>query len=213
MATKLITLIVLLIAAMATTFSTCKKGGLGCANAVYSFQIGGQAYPDADSIPFEDTIWIEINMSANLTDVSSNEVIDYSGAVNLSNALSFVKLIGGGSISNPGAIYAANEFEIDVIEGKRVNNAFDEGIREYLFVERENQYKLKLAVIPKQIGIYSIGLSNSVNVYRRADKCTKANFEIEFKDTNQHLYLLQSNRPGYTISDYERRHLYCFKVY
>ncbi len=212
MATKIFTVVILLITAMATIFSTCKKGGLGCANAVYGFQIGAQAYPDKDSIHLGDTIWIEINTSTNLTDMPSNNIIDYSGAENLGNALSFVKFIGG-SVSDPGAAYAANEFKFDIIKGNQINNSFVEGIREYLFIEKSNQYEFKLAVIPQQTGIYSIGLSNSVNVARRSDKCTKASFEIDFENTNQHLYLLQNNRPGYVISDYEKTHLYCFKVY
>lgn len=212
MATKITTIALLMIISMATIFSTCKKGGLGCADTVYNFQLEAHIKPDLDSIHKKDTIWLEINSPTILTDVSSGKTVNFSNASNLGTAISFVKFIGG-SVSNPGAEYAANDFNTYVSEGRQVNNPFVEGIREYLFLEENNSYKFKLAIIPEKDGIYSIGLSNAGNVYRKTDKCVKAGFEIDFEGTDQHLYFLQNNRPGYTISDYEQRHLYCFKVY
>ena len=212
MATKIFTVAILLITAMATTFSTCKKGGLGCANTVYNFKIGVTAYPDKDSIHIGDTLWFELNAPTSLQDNNSGKLIDYSGASNLGTAISVVKFIGG-SISDPGAVYSANSFNYFLAIGNPVNNSFVEGIREYLFLENNNQYKFKLAIIPQQLGIYSLGISNAANVYRHSDPCTKAGFEIDFENTNQHLYFLQENRPGYTISGSELTSLYCFKVY
>lgn len=212
MATKLLTVVILLSIAITTTFSTCKKGGLGCANTVYNFQIGVKAYPDKDSIQIGDTIWIEINSPTSLTDLISNKLVNYSGAKNLGSAISFVRFIGG-SVSNPGAVYSADDFTYYLETGKQVNNSFVEGIREYLFLENNNFFEFKLAIIPQQKGIYSIGISDAANVYRQSDKCTKAHFEIVFFNTSQHLYFLQNNRPGYVIEGSELTHLYCFKVY
>jgi hypothetical protein len=206
-------LAILVFISMTATFSTCKKGGLGCVNNVYNFRTEAQAYPDKDSIKLGDTLWIKVNSLTTLIDLNSNQTVDFSGASNLGNAISIVKFTGNGSISDPAADYAANDFKYVAVIGVQVNNPFIEGIREYLFAEDFNQYKFKLAIIPQKIGVYSIGISNSVNVGRQSDKCTKAGFEFYFANTDQHLYLLQKNRPGYVISEYERAHLYCFKVY
>lgn len=190
--------------------SSCNK--LGCANTVYSFRIAAQAYPDQDSIPIGDTVWLDISSPTSLTDLSSNKTVDYSGAENLANALSF-DVFTGGSVSNPGTAYAASNFRYFLKMGTPVNNSFVERIREYLFSESNGMFRFQLAIIPIVKGTYFLGISDGVNVYRQSDKCTKANFEISFQNTNQHLYLYQNNRPGYVINDYEKKHGYCFKVF
>lgn len=212
MAIKYFTLAVLLITAMVTTFSTCKKGGLGCANTVYNFKIGAQVYPGKDSIHVGDTVWIEINSPVSFTDINTGKLINYSGVSNLSTALSF-DIFRGGSFSDPGTAYAANNFKYFLVTGVFVDNPFTDWIREYLFSENSNKYNFKLAVIPRVTGTYAISIGDAANVYRQSDKCTKASFEIDFQNTNQHLYLYQNNRPGYDISGYEQKHMYCFKVY
>ena len=193
-----------------SAFNSCNK--LNCTNTVYSFKIGTKAYPDRDSVHIGDTIWIEINSPTSLTDIASNKTTDYRGASNLGTAISF-DIFTGGSISDPGTAYAAADFNYYLSIGNPINNSFVDRIREYSFLESNNMFRFKLAVIPKMKGIYGIGISNAVNVYRQSDKCSKANFEIDFENTNQHLYLYQNNRPGYVINDYEQKHVYCFKVY
>jgi hypothetical protein len=212
MATKILTIGILLFIAMTSTFSTCKKGGLGCANTIYNFQISAKAFPDKDSIRINDTLWIEINTPVSLTELASGNIVNYGGASNLGMALSF-DLFTGGSIDDPGSSFAANNFDYYLETGNHVNNPFTERIREYLFIEENNKYHFKLGIIPKQLGTYTVAISNATNVYRKNDKCTKAAFEIDFANTNQHLYFYQNNRPGYEISDYEKKHMYCFKVY
>jgi len=44
-------------------------------------------------------------------------------------------------------------------------------------------------------------VSNASNVYKNNDKCTKANFEINFKNTNQHLLLNQISFPDYHLTE------------
>ncbi|MEO9020948.1 MAG: hypothetical protein ABI237_13145 [Ginsengibacter sp.] len=212
MATKIYTITLLLFVAMATTFSTCKKGGLGCANTVYNFKVIASTYPDNDSISIGDTIWISADFPKTLLDLNSNSNVGFIGAANLGTALSF-DIFTGGSISNPGTKYAANNFNYLLFMGDSVSNPLAERIREYLFKEMDNSYDFKLAIIPKVVGTYAIAISDAANVYTRSDKCTKAAFEIDFANTHQHLYLYQNNRPGYQISGYEEMHMYCFKVY
>lgn len=81
-------------------------------------------------------------------------------------------------------------------------------IRAFLFEERDNRYLFKLGVIPQQKGIYGIGFSDAVNVYRKSDNCTKAGFAINFENTNQHHYL----NPNYNSSPSEVSGYYV-KVY
>ena len=84
---------------------------------------------------------------------------------------------------------------------------------QFKFDKINDSFFLKIAVIPKSTGIYALGISDDAGVHRKGDNCTKASFAFQFANTNQHLYYYENNRPGYTISDYERQHMYCFKVY
>jgi hypothetical protein len=84
--------------------------------------------------------------------------------------------------------------------------------RDYLFIEANSEYKFKLGIIPKRVGVFTFSPSNSGTVRRANDNCSKAVFNITFANTNQHLYVYEQNRPGYTPSEYERTHMYCFKV-
>lgn len=52
-------------------------------------------------------------------------------------------------------------------------------------------------------------VSNASNVFRKKN-CTKANFEINFKNTNQHLNLNKISFPDVDLS--EGRSVYLFRV-
>ena len=205
MATKYFTVAILLIIAMASTFSTCKKGG--CENTVYNFQIGIKAYPDIDSIRTSDTLWFEINSSSTFTDLVSNNDVNYSSAANLGSAIGFGEFVGKDSIRE-----AANSFDYILVKGANVTNPFISKIREYLFVEQNNNYVFKLGITPKEKGMFGIGLSNAANVFRTNDKCTKASFAIFFQNTKQHYYL----NPNINSSNFDTTKpsaSYYFKVY
>lgn len=146
-------------------------------------------------------------------DEISGKQINYSEALNLGTAIEFLELKPG-TISTPDSFPAANNFTFYTIDGNFIpDNPNKEKVKEFTLIEREGYYNYKVAFIPQKKGIYAIVPSNSMNVYRKNDKCTKASFNITFKDTEQHLYLYEKSRPGYTPSEYEKTHMYCFKVY
>jgi len=169
-----------------TIFSTCtcNKQIIGCDNTVYSFILDIKAHPDSEIISLGDTLWLEINSPVEFEDISSNTNINYSKAVNLGSAIGFGEFADKDSV-----IESANSFDFKLIYGKNQSNPYVSKIREYLFVEQGDRYLFKLGIVPKKKGIFGIGLSNAVNVYREDDKCTKADFVISFKSTRQHYYL------------------------
>lgn len=131
--------------------NSCGKNGLGCINTTYNFQIGVKAYPNRDSIRVGDTVWLEINAPISLTDISSNTVVNYSGATNLGSAIGFIKLIGKNN-----AIGAANMFNYYLVKGININNPNTENTREYKFTENDNRYTFKLGIISKEKGAFKI---------------------------------------------------------
>ncbi len=191
-----------------TTQASCNKN---CVETTYSFQIGVKATPNFDSININDTIWLEVNEPTNLKELSTSNTVDYSNAGNLGSAISFLEFVGG-SISNPGVVGSVNGFNYSLITGTEISHFLPAQTKEFNFDESQGRYKFKLGVIAKRKGIFSISISNAANVYRKNDKCTKASFSIPFKETNNHIYFLQQNRPGYTPSGLELTNMYCFKV-
>lgn len=213
MTTNISRVLILVVLSFITIFSTCKKGTLCGDNNTYTFTHNyASAYPNKDSVLVGDTIWIEINIPFRLRDINTNQIVDYSNAVSIGNSFGVGEFIGG-SISEPGTMGAVNNFNYITIKGHLINdNILNERIQ-FNFTKINDSFSLKVGVIPKIPGVYYVGISDDAGIYRKNDVCTKATFEFQFANTNQHLYFYQNNRHGYIISDYEREHLYCFKVY
>lgn len=185
--------VVLLAATIFFQQCSCNKTGLDCAQVIYSFDLPAKAYPDKDSISINDTFWLEINESAYFKDRRSGQVIDYSGAENLGTALAFGnynKDLGSWTNESP------DSFDLILKEdfGQLVNQTSIDV--EYSFLENDKRYLFLLGVVPKKRGLFSLLFSNSNNTYRKADKCTKASFDIFFANTNQHYALNPFYIPG-----------------
>ena len=187
-------LIVVCIALIVTIFNSCGKN---CANTTYSFELPVKAFPDRDTVKVGDTLWLEINESVEFTNTDGKR-INYSGAENLGSAIGFSLWDNVLKKWNN----AADSFSYSLISGVTVNNT--KLIREYTFSEQNGRYIFKLGVIPKAKGLNSLLFSNSNNTFRKNDKCTKANFTINFRNTNQHYYLspFYTGQPNLVGGDY-----------
>ena len=192
---------------MSTGFASCFKN---CSDISYSFDVHAKLHPDIDSIHIGDTLWIEATSPAIVTDKLSGKDVDYSGAANMGIAIQIASFHGG-STNNTGAFYVLDSFQYVLVNGRL--SAQDYNSINYLYDAIDNGYKFKLGVIGERSGVYGLSVSDAVNVYKKNDKCSKATYNMQITNTNQHLYLYQNSRPGYEISSYERTHLYCFKVY
>lgn len=199
---KIKIIVTLLLFCMLNSGFQCNKQ-IGCGGMVYNFEMGIKAYPDEKIIIVGDTLWLEINESSILRDMVTGKVIDYSNAANLGSAIAFQKL----SSTNEFVEKAARSFTFKLTYGTETNNADPESLREFLFEERNKRYVFKLGVIPKQAGTYRLFFSNAANVYKRENRCSKANFTLNFKDTDQHINLY----PG-LVDSTSGGGVYYFKV-
>jgi hypothetical protein len=206
MAIKLPAVVFLAFIYVSNVFGTCKKD---CSQNIYSFDAFFTAHLDEDSIQLRDTLFLELTTPTQLRDAITNQIINFTQAANFGTDISFDKLLGNNNVQ-----FCAGCFELKLINGAFLeDNLLSERNRDYRFEERNGQYLFKLAIIPKQKGTFCFAVGNASNVYRTGDKCNKANFSLTFVNTNQHLYQYEQSRPAYTPSEYERSHLYCFKVY
>lgn len=206
-------IIMLVIILFATTISsTCKK--LICADTnTYTFIHNyARAYPNKDSVRVGDTIWIEISTPTILKDITTNTMIDFSNATSVGNSIGIVLAVGG-SINDPGVVGALDKFNYFISKGQLLKGPILNQTMEFKCDKISDSFFLKVGYIPMDVGVYFLGISDDAGVYRKGDPCAKASFAFEFANTDQHFYFLQNNRPDYIISDYERQHMYCFKVY
>lgn len=175
-------LIVVSFALCAMFLNSCGKI-TGCADTSYRFMIGVKIHPNKETLLLGDTLWFEVDAPTTLKDVATGKLTDYSGALNLGSAVGF------GKITANNVVFSANSFDYKLLTGTNVNNPNTVQIREFLFTQINDRYVFKLGVVPKEKGVFGIDFSNSVNVYRKSDRCTKALFYINFENTPHHYHL------------------------
>jgi len=191
MGTNIIDKAKLLLFSTILIYATCKKNS-DCANTVYAFSSEIRAYPDVDSINIGDTVFLELNHPVFSRDINSGIEVNYKNAANFGTAIGFAEFIS----SNNTNTEVASKFNYKLIWGMEQVRQDSIKFREFRFVEINQFYKFKLAIVPKFKGVFKLFVSNAANVYRLDDKCTKAGFVINFTNTNQHLYLNQVSFPG-----------------
>lgn len=197
--------------ALSGVFATCSKERINCKLTVYSFEGHYKAYPDQESLHVNDTIWLELEVPTRLLNKETNQMVDYTGAENFGTAISYIELKGG-DILNSNSLPAANSFDNVLKKGVQLTPINPQYTRAFQFVEEAGSYRFKVGIVPKKKGLFAIAPGNAENVYTRSNQCDKAGFDLTFTDTEQHMYLLEQSRPGYTPSELERTHTFCFKV-
>jgi len=185
--------------------------GKTCVQVSYYFNMTEKFYPEYDSIKIGDSLWVISEHSVVFKDANTDNNINYSGSklgLNL-RALNFTD----SAIVASGNFGAFHSFNTVIINGTAVgNDNLPDENKGVNFEERNDSFLLRLAFIPKGKGIYGISLSDGAAV-RRNHGCELASFEVINSNQNNHLYYYQNLYPNQEISDYERTHVYWFKVY
>lgn len=183
--------------------------GKNCKDAKYSFSMEEFFSPKKDSISVGDTLWVTSSHSTTFQDLINNQHIDFSNSQIGTN----IRILSFSDTSKT-VTGSVNDFGIIIIYGNEVSNDnIPSENKGFIYEEINGSYMLKLGFIGSKKGIYSISLGNSIGIVQRKRGCEKASIEIENANVNKHLYYYQDFRPGYQISEYERTHMYCFKVY
>ncbi len=184
MATNKYILFTLFVTSLFLLKCDCKKLQLDCTKVQYEFVLPVKSYPNKDSISLSETIFLEINEPISFVDIKTNQTITFNGAENLGSAIGFQVY---DSISK-NWLDAVNQFSFYLMKGTELKvTSLDIQDR---FSEQNNMYGFKLGVIPKRSGLFRLVFSNSNNTYRSSDKRTKANFIINFKETNHNRHLV-----------------------
>lgn len=183
----------ILLGGAVTIASGCDPRSADCFSATYAFELDVKAYPDKASIQINDSITFSVDAPTDFINKADGSSINYRDAANLGSAVNFHALAEDTSWT----IKAVSYFDYILTAGKELRHGFDGGSgNEYLFVEENGRYRFELTIVPKRKGLFIVVFSNAANVYRKKDNCTKANFTINFKNTDQHYPLSPFYRPG-----------------
>jgi hypothetical protein len=169
-----------------------------CDGNNYTFRASFTASPPIDSIAINDTLWFTLNESVQFQDISTNNIINFSNAANLSFVFGVRKVISATEV-----LPAADSFTYILRKGVNVSSIQPDLIREFKPVEETNRYKLDVGFVARKKGVYRVLIENSTNNYTQNKPCDKAAFLVRFTNTDQHFYL------GYNISG---EGIYYFKV-
>ena len=184
-----------------------------CIEASYSFAVNMQISPDLDSVHVGDTIFLLSYFPTQLTDQTSQQVIDYKNSSIIGSNLNILKLLPNDTISKD----AVTDFDYVSVIGQIYNDKSipdPGGVQQIKFEELGNQYSLKVGIVPKAKGNYIFSIADGVGYgSKKNNSCEKASFNFSITNTNQHFYLINEWIPGNKLDNNGKRHVYYFKVY
>jgi hypothetical protein len=180
-------------------------------NPTYSFAVTAHFTPERDSIRVGDTLYLVSEFPSTMIPVGGDQPVDYSNSTGIGNNLGIRKLEPSRVIT--GAVF---DFDYISIDGEIYNSRdipSPERVQQLRYGEKSGMYRLKIGMIPKAKGIYSlaIGFSGLSNGRKSGDKCTKASFPTTVANEDPHLHYLSTHTD--TPSEELPPIHYLFKVY
>jgi hypothetical protein len=180
-------------------------------NPTYSFEVTAEFTPEKDSIRVGDTLYLVSEFPSIMIPVGGDQPVDYSNSTGIGNTLGINKLEPNRVISD--AVY---NFDYISIDGEIYNSRdipSPDRVQQLRYVEKSGMYRLKVGLIPKAKGIYSLGIgfSGLSNGRKSGDKCTKASFPTSVTNEDPHLHYL-STHTDTPLEELPPIH-YLFKVY
>jgi hypothetical protein len=187
------TLSYLLIIAACLTLTGCPTPMCLNPNPSYSFEVTAEFTPEKDSIRVGDTLYLVSEFPSTMIPAGSTQPVDYSRSTGISNILNVNKL-------EPNRVIADAVFDFDYINiDGEIYNSRDipspNRVQQLRYEEKSGMYRLKVGLIPKAKGIYSLatGFSGLSNGRKSGDKCTKASFPTTVTNEDPHLHYLSTH--------------------
>lgn len=176
----------------------------------YTFPVTAGFTPEQDSIRVGDTLFLVSEFPTALVPLGGQQPVDYSGSTGIGSTLNLLRLESGRT-STP----AVASFEYVNVWG-RIYNSTDipspERVQQLRFEENDGKYKLRVGLIPKEPGIYSLIVGNGLSNGRFfGDRCLRAAFQITVDNPNPHMHYLKTHTDT-PLEQIPRIH-YLFKVY
>ncbi len=209
MGTKLLQMMLLITATSFLFGSTCNKNGSKpCRNAPYSFNVTSEFSLQKEVHNVGDTIFLTSTFPKILTNLVSNQQVDYSNSIGVGGNFNMAKM----DTVNKVAIEARNNFELINLIGTTtpITNSPNLGVNIF-YVEQANTYNAKFGLILKSKGLFYIGLTDLSSQGLRGQDCTNAGFNMTVINSNKNLNLFQY-ALGYSPDAMLAKYIFCFRV-
>lgn len=183
-----------------------------CIEANYSFVVHAHITHDIDSINMGDTIYLISSFPTTLIDQNTHAKVEYSGATNIGTTLGVLQLSTKDSLGKD-AVFDFNYFSLNGRVYNDRNISSPDGVQQLIYEEVNGNYELKIGLIPKTKGTYVFVIGNGISTGRNNSRsCEKANFNITFENTKQHIYLLYNWNPNAQFYGDGQSRVYYFTV-
>lgn len=196
------------LSALIIFIQSCKRP---CVESSYQFKMTEIFTPQSDSMKVGDTLYLQSNHSIYFTDdfQPNAEPVNFGGSFLGAN----IRMLEFPD-SATDVVGAVPSFRILITNGSEIgNDNLPSENKGFYYQELNSQFVLKVSFVALKKGIYAISVIDTKAITDGKNSCIKAGFEIKNVNSDNHIYYYQSWRPNYIISEYERTHMYCFKVY
>ena len=180
---------------------------------VYNFFISVSISPSSDTINVGDTLYFISTFPSHLTDAKTGKIINYSNSQPIVSSIGFNDFTKFGTLTDS---CTTKDFLYFPIEGDVYN---DKTLPVYWnsnqirFEEKNENYNLKIGIIPSRKGMYYFGISDPYSnglIGTKDYNVNSANFFITFAHTNQHLHYFEDKYGP--LSENDKGRVFCFVV-
>jgi hypothetical protein len=176
----------------------------------YNFAVTAHFTPEQDSIQVGDTLYLVSEFPSTMVPVGGLVTVDYSHSSGIGNNLKVRELLPAGQLNSA----AVESFDYFKVHGEIYNSKdipHPEGVQQLRYSERQGEYLLKVGIVPRKKGVYSLVIGNGISNGREGNECEKVTFQTTVANTDPHMHYLDD----YTTTPLEEipKIHYLVKVY
>jgi hypothetical protein len=175
----------------------------------YSFAVTSEFTPQKAVYNVGDTIFLVSTFPKTLTNLISNQQVDYSNSVGIGGVFGLSVL---DSVSRQ-PFAARDSFNISVIVGSisETNITINRNRLFQTNYQETTNYDFKLRLVCKKKGVFMFSCDNLSSVGLRGKDCTNAGFNMTVTNSDKHFDLFQ-NSLGTPMDALGAKVSYCFRV-
>ena len=190
-------------------FATCKKNKGECIGNAYALKETWNVLPQKDSINIGDTLIFSSSFSNRPFDFNTNTNVNFSGDALVGTSFS-IRIVKGYNDLRP----AIDSFSLFLLEGRYNDNDLKPTqIKDIFWTESNNRYKIKIGIIARKKGDYSITISDAIGRLKKSNECENgAGIILSNSNIKNNAYL---SHPYYGlpyVPGTDSTHIFCIRV-
>jgi hypothetical protein len=185
----------------------CTKSGTKPCATVTPFNVTASFSPQREVYRIGDTIYLASAFSKSLTNTVSGQTVDYGNSVGIYGTVSFIRM----DTVAKNFVEAYPLFTVLPLKGSFTQQTNSPALGISSLYAENTSYEFGLGIIPKQKGLFFIGVNDLASQGIRGQNCTNAAFGVTVANTNKNLSLFEY-ALGYPADALREKLIYCFRV-